>query len=337
MDSVLVIGGGIAGMQASLDLSQLGFTVVLLEKEEGLGGKLNQLSHLFPNGESAGELLQLKRSQIDGNRNIRVKTRSVIETVEGTPTTCEIRLKGEQTTIEVNAVVLATGFDPFDPTPIEEYGYGRLKDVITALELEAMLKEEQVGRPSDGGKPQHIIFLQCVGSRDQKTNRYCSSFCCTYAVKEALAIKKLNPQADVRVLYMDIRTPYLYEHLYTEAREQGIKFIRSRVSGVSERDGTLDLDIENTVTGETETLSSDLVVLSIGGIPSASTGQLADRFKIPLSDQGFFKLAEAPAGSAVDGVFIAGTASGLKDIPSCLAEASASALYVAQFLRERTQ
>ncbi len=336
MDSVLVVGGGITGIQASLDLSQLGCTVTLLEKEEALGGKLNKLSKLFPKEESAGELLKSKLSRLADKDNIHIKTHAEIEKVEGKPLKYNISLKGEEKTIEVSAVVLATGFDLFDPTPIEEYGYGRLKDVITAFELEERLKEEKVVRPSDDGKPQNITFLQCVGSRDQKTNRYCSCFCCTYAVKEALALKKLNPQADVRIMYMDIRTPYLYEHLYTEAREQGIQFIRSRVAGVSEKDRTLALDIENTVTGETETLSSELVVLSIGGIPSASTSQLADQFKIPLSDQGFFKVAEAPVGSAVGGVFIAGTANGLKDIPSCLAEASASAICVAQFLRERT-
>ncbi len=335
MDSVLVVGGGITGIQASLDLSQLGCTVTLLEKEEGLGGKLKKLSKLFPKEESADELLKSKLSQIDDNENIEIKTNSGIEKVEGKPLSYNISLKGEAKTLEVNAVVLATGFDPFDPSPIEEYGYGRLKDVITAFELEEMLKKEKVIRPSDGGKPQNIAFLQCVGSRDQKTNRYCSNFCCTYAVKEALALKKLNPQTEVRIMYMDIRTPYLYEHLYTEAREKTIRFIRSRVSGISEMEGILALDIENTVTGETETLPSELVVLSVGGIPSASTSKLADQFRLPLSDQGFFKVTDAPVGGAAEGVFIAGAANGLKDIPHCLAEASASAISVAQFLCER--
>ena len=336
MDSVLVIGGGITGIQASLDLSQLGFTVTLLEKEEVPGGKLKKLSKLFPKEESAQELLSEKLSQIDNKKNIQIKTNSEIEKVEGKPLSYTISLKGEKKGLEVSAVVLATGFDPFDPTPIEEYGYGRLKDVITAFELEEMLKKGRVIRPSDGGEPQKITFLQCVGSRDRKTNRYCSYFCCTYAVKEALALKKINPQTDIRIMYMDIRTPYLYEHLYTEAREKAIQFIRSRVSGVSEKDGILALDIENTVTGETETLPSELVILSIGGVPSASTGKLADQFKVPLSDQGFFKLEEAPVKSAAEGVFIAGTAGGLKDIPGCLAEASASAIGVTQFLGERT-
>jgi len=335
MDSVLVVGGGITGIQTTLDLSQLGFTVNLLEKEEELGGKLRKLSRLFPREESADELLNSKQSQLDDKENIQIKTNAEIETVEQKPFRYHIGLKGEEQSLEVSAVVLTTGFDPFDPSPIEEYGYGRLKDVITAFELEKMLKAENLIRPSNGTIPQQITFLQCVGSRDRKTNRYCSSFCCTYAIKEALALRKLNPDAEISIMYMDIRTPYLYEHLYTEARERGIQFIRSRVSGVSKNHGLLNLDIENTLTRESETFLSELVVLSIGGIPSASTTQLADQFKLSLSDQGFFKVEEAPVGTTAEGVFIAGAASGLKDIPHCLAEASASALWVSRFLSER--
>ena len=231
--------------------------------------------------------------------------------------------------------MLATGFDPFDPGPIEEYGYGRLKDVITAFELEAQLQEEKVVRPSTGSPPQSVSFLQCVGSRDRRTNRYCSYFCCTYALKEALAVKKLNPASVVNILYMDIRTPYLYEHLYTEAREKGIRFVRSRVSGITEQDGQLDLDMENTLTGESETLPAELVVLSTGGVSTAGNAHLAEQFKLTLSDQGFFKVEEPPVLSGAEGVFIAGAASGLKDIPQCLAEASAGAIQVSAFMNGR--
>ena len=335
MGSVLVVGGGITGIQTTLDLSQLGYVVTLLEKEGELGGKLRQLSKLFPKEESAKDLLDAKRSQLRDKGNIQIKTHSEIEKVESKPSGYQIYLKGDVTSLEVGAVVLATGFDPFDPRPIEEYGYGRLKDVITALELEEMLKGEKVVRPSNGTTPQKITFIQCVGSRDRRTNRYCSYFCCTYAIKEALALKKLNHHSEISIMYMDIRTPYLYEHLYAEAREKGIRFIRSRVSGISEKDGLLDLDIEDTLTRESEAFPSDLVVLSIGGIPSSSSTQLADQFKLPLSDQGFFKVEEPPVRTTKEGIFIAGAASGLKDIPHCLAEASACALYVSALLGER--
>ena len=335
MDNVLVVGGGITGIQTSLDLSQLGHDVILLEKEEELGGKLRQLSKLFPKEESASELLDAKRSQLEGRGNVQIKTNTEIEEVVVKTPGYHIVLKGDGTSLEVGAVILTTGYDPFDPHSIEAYGYGRLKDVITAFELEEMLKGEKVVRPSDGAAPKKISFLQCVGSRDRRTNRYCSCFCCTYALKEALALKKLNSKSEISIMYMDIRTPYLYEHLYTEAREKGIQFIRSRVAGISEREGLLDLDIENTLTRESEAFSSELVVLSIGGVPSASTSQLADQFKLSLSDQGFFKIEEDPVGTSSEGVFIAGAASGLKDIPCCLAGASAGALYVSAFLSER--
>ena len=134
---------------------------------------------------------------------------------------------------------------------------------------------------------------------------------------------------------MDIRTPYLYEHLYTEAREKGIRFIRSRVSGITVQNGQLDLDIENTLTGESETLPAELVVLSTGGVSTVGNPYLAEQFKLTLSDQGFFKVEIPPVTSAVKGVFIAGTASGLKDIPQCLAEASAGAIQVSAFMNGR--
>ena len=335
MNTVLVVGGGITGIQAALDLSQLGFSVTLLEREAELGGKLKQLSALFPRGESARDLLTAKKRQLEDSANIQVTTGAEIERVDLQPSGYKVTLKGGGTSLEAGAAVLATGFDPFDPSPIEEYGCGRLKDVITAFELEAQLQEGKVERPSTGSPPQKVSFLQCVGSRDRRTNRYCSYFCCTYALKEALAVKKLNPASVVNILYMDIRTPYLYEHLYTEAREKGVRFIRSRVSGITEQDGHLDLDVENTLTGESETLPAELVVLSTGGVATADNAHLAEQFKLTLSDQGFFTVAEPPVTSGVEGVFIAGAASGLKDIPQCLAEASAGAIQVSAFMNGR--
>jgi len=334
MDTVLVIGGGITGMQASLDLARLGCTVTLLERERELGGKLRRLHKLFPAGESAGELLDSIRARLKKER-IAVLTGKEIARVTAQPSGYRVELTGNGTVLEVPAVVVATGFDPFDPAVLEEYGYGRLRDVVTAFELEEMMKNDQVVRPSQGVAPHSISFVQCVGSRDRRTNRYCSYFCCTYAIKEALALKKRDPEAEISILYMDIRTPFLYEQLYTEARETGIRFIRSRVSGITKPDGCLNIDIENTLTGDSETLRSELVVLAIGGIPSAGTRELAAQFKLPLTDQGFFKVEEAPVATAAAGVFIAGAASGMKDIPLCLAEASASALHASAFAGEK--
>lgn len=334
MNTFLVVGGGITGMQAALDLSRLGGKVTLLEREGELGGKLRYLHKLFPRGESAAELLNATRAHI-AKENIEVVTGRQIARAAAQPSGYRIELTGNGAVLDVRGVVLATGFDPFDPAVIEEYGYGRLKDVVTAFELEEMMKSGKVLRPSQGTPPGRIAFLQCVGSRDRRTNRYCSYFCCTYAIKEALALKALNPGAEISILYMDIRTPYLYEHLYTEAREGGIRFIRSRVSGVTADEDFINLDLENTLTGESETLRSDLVVLTIGGVPPAGTAELAAAFNLPLSDQGFFKITEPPVTTAAPGVFVAGAAGGMKDIPLCLAEASASALEMSAFAGEK--
>lgn len=334
MDTVLVVGGGITGMQASLDLSRLGFSVTLLEREGELGGKLRRIHTLFPKGESAAELLAATRAHLE-KENVAVVTGRQIARATAGKSGYRIELTGNGGALEARAVVLATGFDVFDPAVIEEYGYGRFKDVVTAFELEEMMKGNRLVRPSQGAAPRSISFLQCVGSRDGRTNRYCSYFCCTYAVKEALALKKRNPAAEINIFYMDIRTPYLYEHLYTEARELGIRFVRARVSGVYEAEGFMKLDFENTLTGESGTLRSDLVVLSIGGVPSAGTGELAAQFNLPLSDHGFFKIEEPPVTTSAAGVFVAGAASGMKDIPLCLAEASASALEAYTFAGEK--
>jgi heterodisulfide reductase subunit A-like polyferredoxin len=334
MDTVVVVGGGITGMQASLDLSRLGCKVTLVEREGELGGKLRFLHSLFPGGESAAELLTATRAHLEREHVTVVTGREIAQATAG-QNGYRIELSGNGNALEARAVVLATGFDAFDPAVIEEYGYGRFKDVVTAFDLEAMMKDNRLVRPSQDAAPRSISFLQCVGSRDRRTNRYCSYFCCTYAIKEALALKKRNPAAEISILYMDIRTPYLYEHLYTEAREQGIRFIRSRVSGVYEAEGCMNLDLENTLTGESETLTSDLVVLAIGGVPAAGTGELAAQFQLPLTDHGFFKIEEPPVTTAAAGVFVAGAASGMKDIPLCRAEASASALEACTFMDEK--
>lgn len=335
MNTFLVVGGGITGMQAALDLSRLGGRVTLLEREGELGGNLRRLHKLFPKGESAADLLRATTTLL-AKENVEVMTGTQIARATALPAGYRIELAGNGAAREVRGVVLATGFDPFGPAIIEEYGYGRLKDVITAFELEAMMSSGKVIRPSQGTAPGRISFLQCVGSRDRRTNRYCSYFCCTYAIKEALALKALYPGAEINILYMDIRTPYLYEHLYAEAREQGIRFIRSRVSGMTAADGHINLDLENTLTGESQTLHSDLVVLSIGGVPAAGTGELAAQFHLPLTDLGFFAIAEPPVTTAATGIFVAGAASGMKDIPLCLAEASASALQASAFPGETT-
>jgi len=335
MNAFLVVGGGITGMQAALDLSRLGGKVTLLEREGELGGKLNHLHKLFPKGELAADLLHATRTRIE-KENIEVITNRQIARAAAQPRGYRIELTGNGTAFDVRGVVLATGFDLFDPAVIKEYGYGRLQDVVTAFDLEGMMKDGKVLRPSQGTAPGRIAFLQCVGSRDRRTNRYCSYFCCTYAIKEALALKALQPGAEICILYMDIRTPYLYEHLYAEAREQGIRFIRSRVSGVTAAEEHLQLDLENTLTGESETLRSDLVVLAIGGVPAAGTDELAAQFNLTLSDQGFFKIDDPPVTTATAGVFVAGAASGMKDIPLCLAEASASALQASAFAGETT-
>jgi heterodisulfide reductase subunit A len=253
----------------------------------------------------------------------------------------------KQTWLDVGSIVVATGFDSFDPSPLEEYGYGRYDNVITTLELERINNSAgptagRIMRPSDGQLPNSVAFVQCVGSRDERFNIYCSGFCCMYTIKNALQWKQTHPDADITIFYMDIRTPAKgYEEFYRRAREMGIRFIQGRPSRITQdtETGNLFIQAEDQSLGQVIELETEMVVLSTAAVPREDTDEMGSILNISRSPSGFFmeyhpKLR--PVDSPTDGVFLAGAAQGPKDIPASVAQGAGAAARAARILNSET-
>jgi len=249
--------------------------------------------------------------------------------------------------LDVGSIIVATGFDNFDASAVQEYGYGRFPNVITTMELERINNTAgptagRIMRPSDGQFPNRISFVQCVGSRDERYNLYCSGFCCMYTIKNAVQWKQTYPDSDITIFYMDIRTPSKgYEEFYRRAREMGIRFVQGRPSLITEDPGTGNLFIqaEDVGLGQVIELESDLVVLSTAAIPRLDQEHMGTILNISRSPGGFFmeyhpKLR--PMDSPTDGVFLAGAAQGPKDIPSSVSQGSGAAARAARILNADT-
>ncbi len=253
----------------------------------------------------------------------------------------------KQTWLDVGSIIVATGFDSFDPTPLEEYGYGHYDNVITTLELERINNSAgptagRIMRPSDGKMPESVAFVQCVGSRDERFQIYCSGFCCMYTIKNAIQWKLEHPDTDITIFYMDIRTPAKgYEEFYRRGREMGIRFIQGRPSRITqdEQTGNLFVQAEDQSLGRVIELESELVVLSTAAVPRADAEDVGSILNISRSPSGFFmeyhpKLR--PVDSPTDGVFLAGAAQGPKDIPSSVAQGAGAAARAARILGSDT-
>ena len=249
--------------------------------------------------------------------------------------------------LDIGSVVVATGFDSFDPSVIREYGYGRYPNVITAMELERLANSAgpTVGRlirPSDGEAPKSIAMVLCVGSRDKRYNEYCSGFCCMYSIKNALLLKQMNHDLDITLFYMDIRTPSKgYEEFYTRAREAGIRFVQGRPSQITEDPITHNvfIEAEDQALGQVIELEADMACLAAAAIPRLDTDKIASALTLSRSPSGFFmeyhpKLR--PVDSPTDGVFLAGAAQGPKDIPASVAQGSAAAARAQRILSSDT-
>jgi heterodisulfide reductase subunit A len=243
--------------------------------------------------------------------------------------------------IEVGNIIIATGYDPFDPTPIVKYGYGRYPNVYTALEFERLCN---AAGPTggkivlrDGSEPKSVAIIHCVGSRDENYHRYCSRVCCMYALKYSHLIKE-KTEADVYQMYIDMRCfGKGYEEFYERLSKEGVKFIRGKVAEVTDRaltneeKGKLIVCGEDTLLGQVIRVPVDMVILCIALEPRSDAKQVAQLFRISQGADGFFierhpKLD--PVATMTDGIFIAGCCQGPKDIPDTVAQASAAATRV---------
>ena len=226
---------------------------------------------------------------------------------------------------DVAAVIATPGFDLYDPASLEEYGYGSHPDIVTAMEFERLLSSAgptggEILCPSDGRHARRVVFVLCAGSRDVRRLSQCSRFCCMYSIKEAVQARDHGVDS-VKILYMDIRAYGKgFDGFYQRAQEEGVEFIRGRVGRVVPAADGLGVRFEDTLHGVAEEVKADLVVLATGAKPSAGLAGLAQTLGVPLGSDGFLDGAAAPAG-----IFVAGSASGPKDIPDSVTEAGAAA------------
>jgi len=427
--AVLVVGGGISGIQASLDLASRGFKVYIVEKSPSIGGRMAQLDKTFPTMDCSMCILAPKMIECSHHPNVQLLTYSEVKEVKGSAgnftvkilrkpryvdetkcTGCEtcadncpsevpnefdeglgmrkaiympfpqavpramtvdkdnciecglcekvceagavnLGQEPEEVELKVGAIIVAVGFDLFDASQIPPYGYGRHKDVVTALELERLLCASgptggHLIRPSDGKIPKTIAFIQCVGSRDRRLgNAYCSSICCKYSVKDAVLIKEHVPDARVCIFYIDLRAfgRGFQEFVNRAKTEHGIRFIRSNPGEITYDPVSKDLSIwyEDTVTKKIENLKFDLVILCPALIPRKDSKDLAKVLGTEIDQYGFFRPSSTlsdPVDTTIPGIFACGYCLGPKtgDIPDSITQGSATASRAAEVMVEGT-
>ena len=317
----LVIGGGISGMTAALNLARQGFDVHIVEKERDLGGMARQLYKLYPTFVDALEFVNALVKEVEAEERITIWTSTTVKEVEGYVGNFKatITIGGEDEVLKVGTIIVAIGAAEFKPDGFYDYDGSR---VITQLELEARLRAcEEAGDFSElGGK--RIVMIQCVGARGRKFS-YCSKICCTTALKNALVIKEKVPDAEIYVLHRGINVYGEYEYLLIEARESGIRFVKFGLENEPNVEGTSVTVYHENIRKELE-LEADLVVLSTPLISTPEYEQLSKMLKVPLGLDGFFYEAHVklrPLDFATDGIYVCGTAHGPRDIPESIAQA----------------
>jgi heterodisulfide reductase subunit A len=414
--NVLVIGGGVCGIQSSLDLADMGFNVFLVEKDPSIGGHMAQLDKTFPTLDCSACILTPKMVDVARHPNINLLTYSEIKEIskgngfdvtivkkpryveEDKCTGCGIcagycpievanefdmglgirkaiyvpfpqaiplvftidkehcitcglcekmceagainhEQQPETMRVKVESVIVATGFHSFDARKKGEYGYGRYDNVVTGLEFERLLSAGgpfggHLARLSDGKIPKRIAFIQCVGSRDEKSgNLNCSRVCCMYSTKQAILAKEHVHGVDLQIFYSDLRAYGKgFEEFYRRAEDEfGVKFIRGFVSEIVEDPETknLILRVEDTETEELVEREFDMVILSTGLWPREDVELIGKTLNIPRRADGFFAPVDLQLSSVITptrGIYIAGAAEGPKDIPDSISQASAAAM-----------
>jgi heterodisulfide reductase subunit A len=416
--NTLVIGGGIAGIQAALDIAASGHKVYLVEKGPSIGGHMIQLDKTFPTLDCSACILTPKMSQVGRSPNIELLSYSEVEEVSGYVGNFKVKIrkkaryvdegkctgcgtcmqkcpwkvpsefdaglstrkviyipfaqavpnvavldrencvyfkKGtcracerfceakainfEQTDqfleVEVGNIIVATGYDVLDPSPIYQYGYGRLENVITSLEFERMVNAsgptEGKILTKDGSEPKTVAIIHCVGSRDHNYHEYCSKVCCMYSMKFAHLVKE-RTGAKVYQMYIDLRCAGKgYEEFYNRMLDEGTVFIRGRPSDVFRENGRLIVQVEDTLADCQRRIPVDLVILSTAIEPRHDSEKIARILGLSRSSDGFFlekhpKLE--PVSTATDGIYVVGCCQGPRDIPDTVAQASAAAAKV---------
>jgi len=333
---VVVIGGGVAGLEAAGQLSKNGIYVSLIEKETITGGHLNNWFRLFPDRRKSSEVKDYL-DRISLSQKIKMLTNTTVEKLNKKRTSFSLTTNaGNELTAD--AVIVATGFDLFKSERKEEYGYGIYDNVITSADLENMFRKGNITL-NDGSVPETIGIIHCVGSRDEKVgNFYCSKLCCVTAVKQAIEIREFLPESKVICFYMDMRMGgAFYEELYREAQEKwGVSFIRGKVSEASETiENKLMIKVEDTLAGRPLKMKLDLLVLMAGMEMSEGGKKMAGIGGLNTGENRFFAASDNHTGSNksnIDGVFYAGTCTAPMNITETISHARAAVVEVIDYL-----
>jgi len=321
----MVIGGGVAGLQAALDIADAGHPVILVEKEANLGGHAARLSGTYLGLDTFPEMLNSMIRRVQEHPYIQVQTQAEVQQAAGFVGNFTVEVQQHDSsvaehrrsdpvtyTLDVGAIVVATGYELYAKEKLGEYGGGRYPNVV-----------------------------QCAGSRDPQFHKpYCSKICCMYVAKQAISYKKRVPQGQAYVFYIDIRSAGKnHEEFVQRAMEEyNVLYLRGKVSKVFEEDGKVMVWGVDTLTGVPVEVAADLVVLASAAVPSTHARELAQRLRIPVDEHGFFTEAHPklrPVESLTPGVFLAGAGQFPKDIPETISQASAAAAKVLQLFSQR--
>ncbi len=363
--SSLVIGAGVAGMTAALTLANQGFKVYLIEKEAELGGMTRKLFKIYPTLADSTEVVNTLIEVVRLHPNIEILTSTTLKEVSGYVGNFNVILtvpEGERK-ISVGTIIVASGSSIYIP-PKGLYQYGIYNRVITQVELDKMLRDDTIGRP------ERVIMIQCVGARKGEIRHYdlaalpksptaellrrilkarkeegwpyCSRICCMNSIKNAILIKERSPKTDVVILFGDLRVYKEYEDFYRKARDLEVRFIRyieevpAEIMKVNEE--KLNVMVYDALAGCEVTLTADWVVLSTPLIPTKDMVMLARMLKIPIGTDGFLMEAHLkmrPVDASVDGIFLAGTVTGPKDVPESIISGKAAAARAATLMMRK--
>lgn len=338
--ATLVVGGGVAGMSAALDIAEAGKQVFLIEKSEILGGHAAKIDLTFPHFFSAPQLVKSMIEHIENHKNIRIFKNTEVEEIFGYVGNFESTLlNGKEEKLNFGNIIVATGLQTFNPSVIENYNYGKLPDVVTSLEFEKMLRSGKI-ETSIGKVPKSIAIIHCVGSRNTDYHEYCSRTCCMTALKFANQIRSALPETNIFDLYADMRAfGKGCEELYTKTSRKDVMFLRfdqhnglPQIRSTNGNDNaSMLIEFEEQLSKEEIEVPADLVILMVAMEAHPEAKSIAHAAGISMCGNDFFierhpKLD--PVATTSDGVYIVGSCQAPKDIPDSISQAKAAAARV---------
>ncbi|MGV6820220.1 MAG: FAD-dependent oxidoreductase [Parvularcula sp.] len=334
----LVVGAGPAGLAAAHSLANVGQKVILVEKENTLGGApiLSGYAKLVPSGKWAKDAIGGMVDRVASNGNIDIRSGATVSEFSGEPGAFAAKLSNGDS-IDVNSAILCTGFTHFDSINKPEWGFGMFPDVVSTTQVEQMISSGAgVRRPSNGHKPKRVAILLCVGSRDRQIGReWCSKICCSVSAKMATEIREELPDCHVYIYYMDIRTFGLYEEIYWKSQEeQKVKYIKARIAEVTSDGDKVIVKGEDTLVKRPITIPFDMVVHAIGMDPNVDNMLISDVFGVDLHHWGYLKQEDTYGvlgATSRPGVFVAGSATGPETIDDSIAQGTGAAMSALSF------